>query len=144
MADRAVGHHTFEVGLVDGGKTAHHKRGHAKQPSDIMPGRSQTRKRTKGETGEYRKRRNLRADGKERGHRGRRAFVNIGCPHMERRRRKLEGNAGKKEHQANHRTNGSHGVRLHQRVANRFIARPGAETIEQRGAEQEQARRQGA
>ena len=47
----------------------------------------------------------LRRGGEERRHRRRRAFIDVGRPHMERHRRHLEAEAGEQEHQSENQAN---------------------------------------
>ena len=102
---------------------------------DTMPGKCGQR-----HPREHRQRRDFRRGGKERGHRRRRALIDVGRPHMERHRRDLEAEPGEQEHQAEHEADAA-GLRGGRDAGK---ADGAGEAIDQRGAVQQHARRQRA
>ena len=99
MADRRIGHQALDVLLADGREGAEHHRGDGEEDDDLLPVGAIGSKRH-GDAHDQRHRRHLGGGGEERGDRRRRAFVDVGRPHVERHGRDLEGKAGEQEDQA--------------------------------------------
>ena len=100
MADRGIGHQPLDVRLADRGEGAEHHRGDRDEDDDLLPVERDRLEGADGDAHEQRHRRHLRRGGEEGRHRRRRAFVDVGRPHVERHGRDLEGEAGQHEDQA--------------------------------------------
>ncbi len=87
-----------------------------------------------GDTGD------LGRSGEEGGDRRRRAFVDVGRPHVERHRRNLEAEAGEQEHQPEHQPE----ALLVRRLGNAGEAHRAGKSVDQRRAVEQHAGRQGA
>ena len=99
VADRRIGHQPLEVALADGGEGAKHHRGDRDEGEDLAPVVGNAGKGGDHDPNEDRHRRNLGRGGEESRHRGRRAFVDVGRPHMKRHDGDLESQPDQNEHQ---------------------------------------------
>ena len=75
-------------------------RGQRREDDDLPPGVGRRAQRIEADAGPSRHRGDLGRRGEEGGDRRRRAFVDVGRPHVERHRADLEGEAGEHEDQA--------------------------------------------
>ena len=82
----------------------------------------------------------LRGGGEERGHRRRRALVDVGRPHVERHRRDLEAETGEQENQAEYQSDAA----LRRRLGDPGKRHVAGEAVDQRAAVQQHAGRQRA
>ncbi len=99
MADGAVGHQALDVGLADGGEGAQPHRQHRDELDDLAPLLQRVGERDDDGADEHREGCDFRGGGEKGDDRGRRAFVNVRRPHMERHGGKLERQAGDQEDQ---------------------------------------------
>ena len=90
VRDRAVGQQALDVGLVDGGQVADVSVSDRDHGEQRLPGLARGGQRAEEDAQQEGDRRGLRGHRKIRGHRGRRAFVGVGRPHVERRGGDLE------------------------------------------------------
>ena len=86
--------------LADRREGAEHHRGDRDEDDDLLPVGRDRLEGADGDAHEQRHRRHLGRGGEEGGDRRRRAFIDVGRPHVERHGRDLEGKAGKHEDQA--------------------------------------------
>ena len=102
VADRRIGHQALDVGLADGSEGAERHRGDRDEHDDLLPVGGDRLEGPHRHAHEKRHGGHLRRGGQEGGHRRRRAFIDVGRPHVERHGGDLEGKAGQHEDQAEH------------------------------------------
>ena len=138
MRDRGIGHQTLDIGLADPGDRADEHRHDRKRRDDLAPVADDMAEGVEDQPRDQRHGRDLGCGGKKGGDRRRRAFVDVGRPHVERHRRDLEGQPDQHEHQteqhAQRQVTGIHG-------ADDALEAGGADkAVNQRGAIKKQAR----
>ncbi len=144
MRDRRVGEHALHVGLHHRGDRSDEQRQHREPedrgaPVDLVDAeRADEDAQDRGERGGLGRRRH------ERGHRGGRALVHVGRPHVERRGRDLEAEADQQQGEADeqHAVVEEHDAREELRDAGEVRGAGGA--VDERDAVEEDGRREGA
>ena len=112
---------------------------------DLLPFVGDARERRHGGAHEDGDAGDLGRRGEERGHRRRRALVDVRRPHVERHRRNLEAEADEQEHQPEHQADAGAALRRQIRdFGDAGEADRAGEAVDQRGAVEQHARRQRA
>ena len=141
VADRGIGHQPLDVALADGSEGAERHRGDRDEHHDLLPLVRDAGKSDHGCAHEDGDAGNFRRGGEEGCHRRRRAFIDVGRPHVERHRRNLEAEADEHKHQAEDQPEiGA----LVGRLGDPGKTDGAGETVDQRRAVQQHARRQRA
>ena len=144
MPDRTVRQQPLDVGLTNRSEGAQQHRQERDESDDLLPLRQQIAERSDHHPNEQGKGGNLRGSRKECRHRRWRAFIDVGCPHMERRGGNLEGKTGDQEHQtddnAERRPIGRDAPKT---LRDSGKIRGAGKTVNQRRAIEQHARRQG-
>ena len=100
MRDRGVSHQAFDIGLPDCSDRPNKHRHNCQEGHDLLPIANSAAKGVMHHARKQRHGRHFRGCGEQGRHRCWRAFIDIGCPHMERRGRDLEGQTCKQEDKA--------------------------------------------
>ena len=104
MADRGISHQALDVTLADGGKRTEDHRGKRDENHDLLPVMGDRSKGFGDDADDERHGSHLRGGGKKCRYRGRRAFIDIRRPHVERNGRNLECQTGQNEDETEHQT----------------------------------------
>ena len=127
--------------LADGGESAERHRGDRDEHHDLLPLVGDAGERHHGGAHEDRDAGDLGCGGEERRHRRRRAFIDVGRPHVERHGGNLEAEADEQEHQAEDQPDAG---AVRGRLGDAGKADRAGEAVNQRGAVQQHAGRQRA
>ena len=100
MADGGIGKQALDIVLADGRKGAQHHGSNGHEDEDLLPVLNHGGKGRNHDPDEQRHGGDLGGCRKEGRHGCRRAFIDIGRPHVERHGGNLEGKAGNDEHEA--------------------------------------------
>ncbi len=115
IVDRAIGHQPLDVGLSDRTQRADHDRCERGENHDLPPCVDLRTESIERDPHGERQRGHFGRGGEQGRHRGRRAFIDIGRPHVERHRADFEGKSGEHEHHAEQRAQCPSGRRARRR-----------------------------
>ena len=142
VGDGAVGHQALDVLLPDRGDGAQKHGEHREKREDLGPVAHRIAEGIEEDAGNERHRGHLGGAGEEGRHRRRRAFIDIGRPHVEGHGGDLEGEPGEDEDEAEEEAD-RHAAILHR--GDQHVKAGGAgEAVGQRGAVEEEPRAQRA